>query len=905
LKLLFLLIISLSFSQSIDITFRYIKGVNDSFERIFVPGTMPPGTSNDWGPNNNGLISPNALSKMVYNPSSDCYEKSYSLDINSEYFYKIHFHFNSSGTNNSWVSDPLNTVVTDDVYSNSILTVSDPLFFQPKRHLNSEGSIEGFSIGLFSTQVIENIRFYTGGDTLNGLEYLNSNGVLYIPFTDPISLYDPIWIEATIDQQNHIVYDDEEILIVEELIPQGVGLGPNWLNNTMYLAVYAPHQPFIRFQIATPGSEFGDIEPELMKKDPSQEDIWWTELDLPLGDYEYQYVLPDGGTIADPFSRRITNNKTRIQIGAGGISTADDYNWESIDYIRPKMDTLIIYELHIDDFAATGNGQGKFIDLIEKLDYLKSTGINAIELLPIFDFPGDHSWGYDPNLISSIESNYGTPFDFKKLVDEAHKRGIAIILDIIWNHIRSSSPLWEIQPDYNLNPYIKIHTELNPNEAEGSWGMLDLDHFNPKMIEYINKVNRIWVEEYKIDGFRFDAMYMIGWDLQQPEYGIPSWSTALKVSHPEVYQIAEHLPSNPWLIENTDLSSGWHDSFHDRLKEDVHGQSFSTITYMNQVIGLHEYSNWGDPYEDRLQAVKYMVSHDEQSLIQEMVEYNTFTTEEALMRDRFYATLLFTSQGIPMLFQGQEFGLQTGWTDVNNNGNYDEEKLQYRPVNWTVLETEEGQEHLDYYKKLTKLRKINPTFSKGTFYDLYRYSNQNVIVYGYKDESPESNNDQIVVIANFSSLDREIQNVPFFSDGNWFNVLDPTMNVFLSSDTLNEFYIKSKTAIIFSDKNWTLDIKEAFSLPEISSLITSYPNPFNGLIKLNYHTNSPSFGEINIYDIIGRQVYSFDDVSFSNGNNFFEWNGKSQTGDHLPTGLYLVSIKNDKRLSTHKILYLK
>ena len=400
-------------------------------------------------------------------------------------------------------------------------------------------------------------------------------------------------------------------------------------------------------------------------------------------------------------------------------------------------------------------------------------------------------------------------------------------------------------------------------------------------------------------------MYMIGWDLQQLEYGIPSWSTALKVSHPEVYQIAEHLPSNPWLIENTDLSSGWHDSFHDRLKEDVHGQSFSTITYMNQVIGLHEYSNWGDPYEDRLQAVKYMVSHDEQSLIQEMVEYNTFTTEEALMRDRFYATLLFTSQGIPMLFQGQEFGLQTGWTDVNNNGNYDEEKLQYRPVNWTVLETEEGQEHLDYYKKLTKLRKINPTFYKGTFYDLYRYSNQNVIVYGYKDESPESNNDQIVVIANFSSLDREIQNVPFFSDGNWFNVLDPTMNVFLSSDTLNEFYIKSKTAIIFSDKNWSLDIKEAFSLPEISSLITSYPNPFNGLIKLNYHTNSPSFGEINIYDIIGRQVYSFDDVSFSNGNNFFEWNGKSQTGDHLPTGLYLVSIKNDKRLSSHKILYLK
>ena len=129
---------------SLGYTFRYIKGTNDNFERVFIPGTMPSGTSNDWGPNTNGLINPNALSKMVYNPSSDSYEKSYSLNVNSEYFYKIHFHFNSSGTNNSWISDPLNTVVTDDVYSNSILTVSDPLFFQPKRHLNSEGSVEAF-----------------------------------------------------------------------------------------------------------------------------------------------------------------------------------------------------------------------------------------------------------------------------------------------------------------------------------------------------------------------------------------------------------------------------------------------------------------------------------------------------------------------------------------------------------------------------------------------------------------------------------------------------------------------------------------------------------------------------------------------------------------------------------------
>lgn len=904
-KLFLMLSTSISFSETLEITFRYIKGPNDSFERVFVPGTMPSGTSNDWGPNNNGMISPNALSEMIYNPSTDSYEKSYNLDIGSEHEYKFHFHFNNSGTDNSWISDPLNPNVTNDAYGNSILNISDPIFFQPKRHTNSENNVEGFSMGLFSSEEIQNITYYVGDDTLSGNDYLNPNGVLYIPFSNPLSIYDPIWVNVTINNQDYVVFNEQEIIIIEEPIPDGIKLGPNWFNNTMYLSVFAPSQPFMRYQIGAPGFDGELVEPLLMKKDPNEEDLWWAELDLPTGHYEYQYVLPGGVVIADPLSRRISNDRTRIEIGPGGVTTADNYIWESNEYIRPLMDTLVIYELHIDDFSAMGNGQGRFEDIIEKLDHLKSTGINAIELLPIYEFPGNHSWGYDPILISSLESNYGTPFEFKKLVDEAHKRGIAIILDIIWNHIRPSSPLWEIQPDYNLNPYVKLSTELNPNEAEGSWGMLDLDHFNPRMIDYINQVNNIWVEEYKIDGFRFDAMFMIGWDLQQPEYGIPAWSSTLKNSHPDIYQIAEHLPSNPWLIENTDLSSGWHDSFHDRLKDDIHGQFFSTITYMRQVIGLHEYSNWDDPYENRLQAVKYMVSHDEQSLIQEMVTFNDFTPEQARIRDKFYATLLFTSQGVPMIFQGQEFGLQTGWTDDNNNGNYDEEKLQYRPIDWSFLDTQEGQEHLSHYKKLIKLRKMSPAIAKGDFFDLYRYTNQNVIVYGYSYQTPENYNDQIVVIANFSSLDRVIENVPFFSSGTWYNVLEPNENLILSSDSLGEYFIEAKSAIAFSNQNLNLKIDKFKLIPDKIDLIGSYPNPFNGQVIIKYYSESPTKGTINIFDLSGRLIFSSGELSLQIGHNSFEWNGQSQFDHTMSTGVYIVSIKVDDKLNNHKILYLK
>ena len=245
-----------------------------------------------------------------------------------------------------------------------------------------------------------------------------------------------------------------------------------------------------------------------------------------------------------------------------------------------------------------------------------------------------------------------------------------------------------------------------------------------------------------------------------------------------VIQIIEYLPSDPWLTNILNISSSWHDSFHDRVKMDAHNQYNSTTDLMRQVIGLHEYSNVSTPYQYRNQAIKYMISHDEQSLIQEMVEFDNYTMEEALDRDKFYASVLFTSLGIPMLWQGQEFGFKSGWTDENGDGDYDDEKLSYRPVDWSVLDTEDGQSHFEHYKKLIGLRKSNPAISRGTFYDLFRYTDQSVIVYGYIDERAEGNNDQVVIIANFSNSDQIIQNVPFLSSGNWYSFFENQSDIF-------------------------------------------------------------------------------------------------------------------------------
>ena len=889
--------------QSLDVTFRYVTHPGEEFIRIFVPGTMPPGDNEDWGPNSNGMISPNAPSLMNYDEAIDAYKRTYSLNIGSQYLYKIHYHYNESGTDWQWISDPLNPNVTTDGYDNSILNCTDPLFFQPVRHINDDGMVDGMSVGIFANDSINGLEYIAGSDSSDGMEYLSADNIFYVGFSPPKSIFEAYNITAIINEIEYVLLDFPAISVEVEPLPENVKLGPNWINNEMILAVYAPAQPVMQVIVTAPG-ETGEVSNAIvMKRDSEQSDIWWTELDLSFGQYEYEYLLINGSRLPDPFTRRLSNGKTRVEIGAGGVSTADDYNWQSNDYIRPSLDTLIIYELHVDDFAAQGSGQGTFDDVIIRLDHLRESGINAIELMPITEFPGGRSWGYNPEIMSSVEGTYGTPENFKQLVDEAHSRNMAVILDLVWNHATSSTPLWKIQPNNDLNPYFKNSNDLNPNETEGTWGMLDFDHFNEKTIEYINEIHRIWLEEYRIDGFRFDATRFVGWDLNQPQYGLPAWTSAIDELDSNVYQIAEHLPSDPWLVNNTKLTSSWHDSFHDRLIDHIFS-SIGTMTAMRQIIGLYEYSNWGTPYADLTQAVKYMVSHDEQSLIQEMVEFDGVSLSQAREIDKFYASLLFTAQGIPMIWQGQEFGFQSGWLDNNGNGNWDEEKLGYRPVDWSLLDSEDGQSHLNHYSRLARFRKTNPAFSKGTFYDLWRYDAERVIVYGYKDESEGSSDDQVVVIANFSSSNRTVNDVPFLSAGNWYNVTEPGNDLYTADGNYGEYSIPSNSAVVYSKTQYELGVETPSFFPEKFQTLSAYPNPFNPSITIQLElqniTQTNMNAEVNIYDINGRFIQTLLENSIESGVHRITWRPQN-----ISSGIYIVSFQTEIGIKNQKILYLK
>ena len=311
----FTIFINISFSQDqLSVTFRYVETPEDNFVRVFVPGEM-----NNWGPNSSGFISPSAVSSMALDPAIDSFVKNYSLNIGQQYLYKIHFHYNNSGTNYSWIPDPLNALTTNDEWENSILNVTDPLFFQPVRHMDQNGMVDGLSVGMFTNGTIEEVVCLVGTDTIDTQNALSADGVFYVSLDPPRSLYESYLIETVVDGNSVTAYSQSAIEIKSEPMPEGLVLGPNWINDQMTLAVYAPSQPVIQLIISPAGSTGSNSDALVMKKATGLDDVWWLEIDLPDGQYDYEYMLLDVTRIPDPLSMRLENNRTRIEIGSGGI----------------------------------------------------------------------------------------------------------------------------------------------------------------------------------------------------------------------------------------------------------------------------------------------------------------------------------------------------------------------------------------------------------------------------------------------------------------------------------------------------------------------------------------------------------------------------------------------------------
>ena len=266
--------------------------------------------------------------------------------------------------------------------------------------------------------------------------------------------------------------------------------------------VWAPHAQSVIVK-----GDFNDWSDEATPLVHEENGYWYGDAASAKPGQEYKFVIINGDLKLDridPYAKHVTNST-----GNGVIYDVSAFDWQDDHFELPPHNELVIYEMHVGSFFADADGKpGNFDTAMEKLGHLNRLGVNAIQVMPIAEFSGDYSWGYNPANIFAVESIYGGPDEFKKFVREAHKRGFAVIQDVVYNHFGPSDlDLWRFD-GWQENEKGGIYF-YNDYRAETPWGSTRPDYGREEVRRFIHDNAIMWLDEYHVDGLRYDSTLYI------------------------------------------------------------------------------------------------------------------------------------------------------------------------------------------------------------------------------------------------------------------------------------------------------------------------------------------------------------------------------------------------------------
>ncbi len=515
-----------------------------------------------------------------------------------------------------------------------------------------------------------------------------------------------------------------------------------------------PHDRGVAFRVwaphATAVSVVGTFNGWDKAKHPMdrENDHGYWYADLPhakIGD-EYRYVLqtPVGElSRIDPYAREVTNS------AGNGVVHDPDFDWGEHYFPTPNWNEWVIYELHVGTFNDENPDEplpATFESVVRRFDHLKKLGVNCLQVMPIAEFAGDRSWGYNPAHIFAVESAYGGPKAFKKFVKAAHQNGFAVILDVVYNHFGPSDlDLWRFD-GWTENDGGGIYF-YNDWRRHTPWGDTRPDYGRPEVRQFIRDNALMWVEDYHVDGLRMDMTLYIRSVRADGEPNLPDgWSLMqwingeIREKHPNTLTVAEDLQHNDWLTKppaegGAGYGSQWDDQFVHTVRETVitpHDEHRSMAAVAHAIT--HRYNH------DAFQRVIYSESHDEvangKARVPHEIDPNDPTGWFAQKRSTLAAALVFTSPGIPMLFQGQEF-LEGEWF------------RDTVPVDWDKQAEFRGIVRL--YRDLIRLRLNRGGKTRGLcgqHVALTRVDDANNVI-AFRRWADDAPLDQVVVVANF------------------------------------------------------------------------------------------------------------------------------------------------------------
>lgn len=480
----------------------------------------------------------------------------------------------------------------------------------------------------------------------------------------------------------------------------------------------------------------------------------------------YQYVIDAAGSTpgprVDPYAREID-----VVDGDRRAVVYDEaaFGWGRAAFQAPGWTELVVYELHVGTFnELPGQQVGTFDDAIARLPYLSDLGVNAVELLPPSQFPGLLSWGYNPSDPFAVETGYGGPDALKSFIDSAHALGIAVIIDVVYNHVGTGdNDLWAFDGPTPPPGGIYFYPDWR---GDTPWGARP-DYGRPEVRRYIVDNALAWLEEYRADGLRFDATAWIRSvdGSLSPDRALPDGWLLLRSIDEEIdrrqpwkIRIAEDMRGDPGITSPTSSGgAGFNSQWDPDFVHEVRG----VLTQVNDadrdmaVIGDALQRRYGS---DAFARVVFTESHDAdangRTRVPTEIDPAAPDSVYAKKRSLLGALLVFTAPGIPLIFQGQEF-LETHWFGD-----------QY-PVDWTNAQRHPG--ILALYRDLVRLRRDWWDTSRGLRgqgLQVHHVNNADKLI-AYHRWDAGGPRDDTVVLANFANRDFDSYTIGFPRAGRW------------------------------------------------------------------------------------------------------------------------------------------
>lgn len=534
-------------------------------------------------------------------------------------------------------------------------------------------------------------------------------------------------------------------------------------------------------------------ESSQMYRDPAT-GCWWITLGNldPKREYAFQYYVGTTGgnaiRLADPYTEKIldpdndkyiaasTYPETERNYPEGGngiVSTfrihRENFAWSTPDFKVSDPTNLIIYELLLRDFTATKDLNGA----MQKLDYLKQLGVNTIELMPIQEFDGNDSWGYNPCFYFALDKSYGTPQQYKEFIDRCHSLGIAVLLDVVYNHATNNMPFARMYWDGNRpaanNPWFN-------QEAPHPYSVFnDFNHESRLTREFVKRNLKYLLNEYKIDGFRFDLtkgftnqnsteMTSGNYDASRIEI-LKDYHQTIRSTNPDALMICEHLAGKE---EESELAADgiklWrnlNNAYCQSAMGWLENSSFEELITCNN--GIIE-KGW----------IGYMESHDEERCAYKQIRWGNGilqTDQTAQMKQlETNAAFFFSVPGPKMIWQFEELGYDIS-INANTQGEViegEEHRTDRKPLHWEYYTDPARKGLYDVYAKLLNLRKThanlfqaNSTFSWNVDNNYWSGSTPRSITL-------KNGNDMLYVIGNFGEEDANAISLP---DGIQYNYM--------------------------------------------------------------------------------------------------------------------------------------